>query len=351
MLLACGSAGCVVSGNGHNIVEGDGGATDSGGPWVKIILNGDPTSTHGYASLKIGGSVTFKGEGSCPESAGCSYDWDFGNGKTAKGLTPAAVAYGSEGIFHVTCKLKDKEGKPVAEAKATITAWTGKHTDTFERTNIDWDRNLLLPPLRKEVNYNIKTGWLHVDSNLQRPGSTAILSSPLIKNARVSVIIKRAPDASLEHYTDVILRMHPQKLNGSFYRVRTHEQKSGAQNNTLTLAIFRIDNPEDEHGEELILVEAPGFDPERQKNFRLTIELKDDTAGFPTFNATITEADTPDVIVLEIKDYKDKLMRPDPNGQMCPPLTYAGFVGLTHFSGDTYWDDYQIEDLSMPSAF
>jgi hypothetical protein len=145
--------------------------------------------------------------------------------------------------------------------------------------------------------------------------------------------------------------MHPQKLNGSFYRVRTHEQKSGAQNNTLTVAIFRIDNPDDEHGEELILVETPAFDPERQKNFRLTIELKDDTAGYPTFNVTITEADTPDVIVLEVKDYKDKLMRPDPSGQMCPPLTYAGFVGLTHFSGDTYWDDYQIEDLSMPSAF
>ena len=318
---------------------GDAAAPDIGPlPTPQLMINNDPTSTHGYATVKVGGALTFTGVMSCPAAVGCSYAWNFGNGKTATGKTPAAVTYAKAGQHHVTFTVRDKSNAVVGTAKGLVTAWSGKHSDSFTRAAVDWDTHLWLKPISSAVSFSIKSNWLYTSNTLGLPGSGAIRSSPLVKDVHVEVTIKRSTLTTAIHYTDVILRMHPSKLNGSFYRVRVKEGVA-AYNNEVDLTIFKIISSADEHG--ISLTKTPpilaGYDAARKQDILLKVDLKDDKSGVPVFNVTMASAAAPTKVLLQLKDVKDSTTTPH---------SYAGFTGLTQFKGETYYDNFVVQQLA-----
>ena len=306
------------------------------GVWVSI--NKGAQTTYGHATIKPGGSVSLAGVVSCPAVFGCTYSWDLGNGKKSTAKSPGAVVYSTVGLYHVTFTVRDKNNTVLGQAKADVTVWTGKHTDSFQRTTVDWDKYLWLKPLNSAAVFSIKSNRLLVTHNVGAPGSTAIRSTPLVKDVRVDVTIIRSQITTVVHYCDVILRMHPQKLAGSYYRVRVKEGVA-AYGHELDLTIFKIVSAADEHGINLTPVPPviTNFDAARKKNMRIRIDLVNDKSGVPVFNVTMVEAANPTKILLQIKNLKDTTTAPH---------TYAGFTGLTQFKGQTYFDDFAVQELA-----
>jgi len=303
---------------------------------VEIMLNNDPSATHGHATTLVGGSVTFTGLVNCVPALGCTYSWNFGNGQTGTGLTPAAVTYSTAGLYHVTFTVRDKTSFVLGQATATVTVWTGKHSDNFNRLNVDWDAHLWLKPIHSGAVYTINNQWLRVTHNLGLPGSTAIRSSPLVRNVNMAVVINRSTVTTTDHYSDVIFRMHPKDLQGRFYRVRIKEGPA-VYNNEVTLTIFKIVTAVDEHGNSLTPeVILAGYDPARKQPMLIKINLQDDTAGVPTFNVTMAAASNPTKVLLQLNNIKDTTK---------PPHSYAGFVGLTQYQGYTEFDDFVMQSL------
>ena len=306
------------------------------GVWISI--NKGANTTHGHATIKPGGAVSLDGVVTCPAVFGCQYSWDLGNGKKSTAKSPGSVVYTTAGLYHVTFTVTDKKNTVLGTAKADVVAWTGKHTDNFQRTAVEWDKYLWLKPLNSGAVFSINSNQLHVTHNLGLPGSTAIRSAPLVQDVQVEVTIRRSKLTTTVHYADVILRMHPQKLNGSFYRVRVKEGVA-TYGNEVDLTIFKIFTAADEHG--LNLTPIPpilnNYDPSRTKDMRIKIDLKNNTSGVPVFNVTLVEAAAPAKVLLQIKDLKDT---------STSPHTYAGFTGLTQFDGFTLFDDFVVQDLA-----
>ena len=305
------------------------------GVWVS--LNKGTKTTHGHATIKPGGSVTLAGVVSCPAVFGCTYSWDLGNGTKSSAKSPGAVAYPNKGLYHLTFTVRDKNKTVLGQATADVVAWTGKHTDNFQRKVVDWDKYLWLKPLSSGAKFSIKGTRLHVAHDLGLPGSTAIRSAPAVRDVRVQVTVHRSPFTKTVHYSDVIVRMHPQKLNAAFYRVRVKEGVA-AYGNEVDLTIFKIVSAADEHG--INLTPSPailsGYDPARKKHMRITIDLQDNTSGVPVFNVSMAEAANPTKVLLQLKNIKDTTTKPH---------THAGFTGLTQFKGQTYFDDFVVQAL------
>ena len=77
-----------------------------------------PTSSSGVAPH----SVTFRATGSTGSSA-LTYMWDFGDGTTATGATPAAKVYSATGVFKASVTVKDAAGLTnSAQSVVTVTA-------------------------------------------------------------------------------------------------------------------------------------------------------------------------------------------------------------------------------------
>jgi len=163
-LLACGctpvqrppahDGSLDAAGDGpHGATDGgadapDLGLTEAGSPILLITINNEDASGVGYYTTAPGTALSFAALFSCPSS--CSYAWDFGNGKT-----PAAFSYSQEGLYHVTLTVTDSQDKQLGQAKLVVTAWDGKATDDFERTQMDLDQHLWLAPLDPKAAYAI----------------------------------------------------------------------------------------------------------------------------------------------------------------------------------------------------
>ena len=108
--------------------------------------NGPYTGTEGV-------SITFDGSGSYDTDGSIvSYDWDFGDGNTAAGVSPAH-AYAQDGTFTVTLTVTDDDGatdtktttatvadtEPTAEFSATPTSGLEPLTVTFTDASTSYD--------------------------------------------------------------------------------------------------------------------------------------------------------------------------------------------------------------------
>jgi hypothetical protein len=341
---------------------GDGGPpepdTEAWPVQVSLAVNGN-TDLNGFATISPGASVTFSATVTCPSGSTCvGYNWDFGNGNKGTGLTPAAVTFAA-GYHHVVFTVDDGKGKVLATKDGYVAAWSKTFQDEFNRPNVEWDAHGWVKPIVKDFDWKITNNWLYVSHNHQLPGSTAIMASPLVRNVHAEVTIKRAtvptaPGLDQNHYSDMILRMHPLKWEGSFYRVRVQEAGPG-YDDLLQIAIFKIWDPNDQHGRllndkdqkypwnpanlptqcETGCPELTGFDPQRKQNLRLIIDLTD-VAGVPTFKVKLADPADPTKVFLEEKGATD----PEPT-----PLNYAGTVGLTQFEYETYFDDFLVISL------
>ena len=310
------------------------------GVWLRV--NKRVQTTSGHATIKPGKAVTLDGVVSCPAVFGCKYSWDLGNGTTSTAKSPGSVTYTKVGVHHVTFTVRDKKNTVLGKARADVVVWTGKYTDNFTRTDvpptIQHDKYLWLKPLDAKAIFSIKSNRLHVTHNLGLPGSGALRSAPAVRDVRVQVTVQRSQITTVAHYSDVILRMHPQKLNGAFYRVRLKEGVA-AYGHEIDLTIFKIVTSADEHG--ISLTAKPpvltNYDPSRKKHMRLTIDIKDNASGVPVFNVTVATEAAPTKVLLQIKDLKDTTKAPH---------THAGFTGLTQFKGQTYFDDFVVQELA-----
>ena len=302
-----------------------------------ITING---TNIGFATITPGTALSFAAVVNCPAPHTCLYKWVFGNGATGTGVQPAAVTYAQPGMLHVKLTVTDSGGQTMGTATALVTVWSGTMSDTFNRAKLDWTKDLWIKPLDANAVFSIKSNWLHVTHNLQAPGSSAILAGPLVKDVHVEVTVKRSPLTSVVHYSDVILRMHPSKLAGSFYRVRIKEGVA-QYNNEIDLEIFKIISAADEHG--ISLVAAPptlgGFDPTRTTDIRVIIDLQDDASGIPTFDVVFADASNTSKILLQLKGLKD-------TDTTAPAHAYPGFVGLTQYDGETSFDNFTMKTLT-----
>lgn len=305
------------------------------GVWISI--GNGPKTTHGHATIKPGGAVSLAGVVSCPVVFGCHYSWDLGNGTKSTAQSPGSVVYNTVGLHHLTFTVMDKHNTVLGTARADVAVWTGKYIDKFARTTIEWDKYLWFKPLDSAALFSIKSGMLHVKHDLGLPGSGAIRLAPLVHNLHLEVTIRRSPVTTVIHYSDVILRMHPQKLNGAFYRVRVKEGVA-LYGHEVDLTIFKIVDPANEHGINLTPKPAilHNYDPARKKNMRIKINLRDDKSGVPVFDVYLAEAANPNKILLQMLNIKDTTTAPH---------THAGFTGLTQYTGETYFDDYVVQEL------
>lgn|GEM_PF-4389326 len=341
-----------------------------------IMVNGDTTTTHGYATITPGSSLTFSAVVDCPTGITCTYAWDFGNGETATGVTPAAVTYANAGQYHVTLAVS-ADGKLAGSVDSYISAWAGTFTDDFNRAQLDLAQHYWLAALDPLAIWSIQSNWAHVTHDLEIPGSSALMASIQVKNLHVEVTQRRAAvlfpggtDEQNTHYSDVIVRMDPGNKKGRFYRIRFMEGWSGGDPDdyhSIQIAIFKIIDGNDQHG--ILLndrTQRPSqppyptdandvpvlgdFDPDRNLDFRIIIDVTTDgTTGGPRFNVKVVDAANPSQLILA-ENWTDGLGVPDEVGPTSDPLastpiTGAGLVGITQFSGETYFDDFTLQAL------
>lgn len=328
----------------------------------RVFPTGTIAMEHDFATLRPGGGVELDGVVSCPESmAPCSYRWDFGNGEQSTAEDPGRVYYGPEGFYTVTFTVTNRFGvsdpKP---ARAHVAVWQGTFADDFDRAALDFDRDGYRRPLllTEQPMYSVKGNQLRVTGSWGLPGSTAITAWPVVRNARVEVTKRRQPVATdaegkpVEHYCDIILRGHPQGWSGSFYRVRVWEEVEPGPGNPqargVELAVFKITSAGDQHG---ILIsdpsQPPGTNPTvcqqcayvpdvpRSQDLRVVVELWE-----KQIRARLSDPENPGTVLLTAVA-EDSLPG---------PLLYAGAVGLTHFEGQSTFDDLRVQELTTPPS-
>jgi hypothetical protein len=145
--------------------------------------------------------------------------------------------------------------------------------------------------------------------------------------------------------------MRPSNRSGAFYRVRVW-QGSAAHQDVLEIAVFKIISSDDQHG---ILLndpsqpptadpppywpqEAPmidGFDPERTQDLRLIVDISEDAEGIPIIRAKLVDPADPTRLLLE---------EPGARDVTADPHRYAGLVGLAHFDGESFFDDFWMTE-------
>ena len=305
-----------------------------------------------YLTITTGESVYFTSKVYCPKDAiPCSFLWDFGDGQTSTVQDPGKHTYAKAGFYTAKFTVTDAKGKKdPTPSVAYVTAWSGQFSDDFKRTNVDWDKHGWRRPLLRPVDpmYTIKSGWLHITGDWGLPGSTAILAWPQVKDFHLEVTKRRHAKSSEEHYSDIILRMHPSSGIGQFYRVRIWEE--GLPDSGLEIAIFKIVSPTDEHGyllndaaqpqsaKAINCKQCPYFENyPRTKDLRIIVE-----AQGATIKARIEDPKDPGTAVLTTST-TDTLGK---------PYLYEGMVGLTHFEGISDFDDITFKKLNslVPDA-
>lgn len=114
-------------------VTDDRGATDSVTKSVVIgAANSAPTAAFSASSsglvVTVNGATSTDSDGSIT-----SYEWDFGDGSSATGVTPAAHVYAAPGSYAITLKVTDDDGATDTETRSlTVSALLAE--DVFART-------------------------------------------------------------------------------------------------------------------------------------------------------------------------------------------------------------------------
>lgn len=313
---------------------------------ASALPNGVISVPRDYITLKPGGKVNLKGKVYCPAaSSPCSYRWTFGDGKTSTARDPGTYTFVKPGFYPVTFTVTDAKGKAdPTPSVARVAVWNGAFSDNFNRPNVAWDKFGWRKPVFVDDKpmWSVKAGWLHTDNGWGLPGSTAILAWPEVKDFHLEVTKRRQGDATKEHYSDVILRLDPTGGVERFYRVRFWEE-AGA-NNGLEIAIFKIVQSADEHGYLLndstqpqagkptVCKACPYYmNYPRTKNMRIIVE-----AVGAQIRARIEDPAKPGVAVLSTSTI-------DTLGKA---YTYKGVVGLTHFEGISFFDNFSFKAIS-----
>jgi hypothetical protein len=352
---------------------------DVNGPFIptdpveaKISVASAAALAENFKTINPGEGLSFKAEAACPAGAVCNYRWDFGGGKTAEGLDGGTQTF-AKGYHHVRFTVSNVNNYVLGEAHAYVAAWDGEFSDNFDRSSMEWDKYGWVKPVQQDFEYVIKDSWLYLEHDHRAPGSTGLVAMPLMKSARAEVTVRRYPHGTEIHYMDVLFRVHPEKRETSFYRVRI-DQSSAASGDHLRIAVFKIFN-EDQHGMLLSDTTQPidpwasltdckvrddcdptkytvncllgkcvptgclgctkkaPFDSARTQDFRVIIDFRD-VSGLPTWDVKVVDPQNPTTIFVEQKNIQDT----SPN-----PHTYAGMVGLAHFDLETYFDDFYVK--------
>jgi hypothetical protein len=339
--------------------DGGGGSGDDSAIRLDDYPDGVIEAPYAYVTLAPGEPFNFKGRVVCPASqAPCSYRWSFGDGRTSNIKDPGDLSF-AVGFYPVTFTVVGATGRAdPTPSTVNIAVWNGEFKDDFNRPALRWDADGWRAPLlettpEQQPLYSIDNGWLKVIGDYNRPGSTAILAWPLLGDSHVEVTKRRQADAKVEHYCDVMLRVHPSGNIVSFIRVRVWEEASSPnpnQGDGIEIAIFKITRPDDEHGvlinDEIKNHEVGhtvcnpgggyGACPYRQgvsrsENLRLVVEVKQTKIFARVF--ALSNLTTPLLTSTGTDDYG-------------PPHLYAGAVGLTHFEGLSYFDDFLVRRLN-----
>jgi len=307
-----------------------------------------------YVTINPGEAVTLRSTGQCPADE-CSVRWDFGDGRTSTERDPQPVTYDEVGFYHVTLTATAESGGSTVD-HAYVAVWEGRFSDDFDRQRLDhlahgWRPPLAWPDQQGEVRWEIADNWLRTSGYLALPATTGLTAWPAVRDQHVEVTIKRSQQLDRAHFSDVLLRMHPLRLNGGFYRVRLQQEPAPGMGQRGTalgveIAIFKITNPADEHG---ILLndtsQPPATKPTNcrqcpylaayplDSDLRLTIDLEDHGGG-ARFDVRLSDPQNPTQVLLSstVTDSEN-------------PLSYAGFTGLTQFEGTTLFDDFVLEQL------
>jgi len=302
-------------------------------------------TTSDQITIKTGEAVYFTSKVYCPDDATpCTFKWDFGDGQTSTQQDPGKHVYKKAGFYKVTLLVtganKTKDPKP---SVVQVTAWNGTFKDDFNRAKVEYDKYGWRRPLliTDKPMYDIQKGWLHITGEWGLPGSTGILAWPQVKNFHLEVTKRRETDTTDEHYSDVIVRMHPSGGTGQFYRVRIWEEN--APDSGIEIAIFKIMSPDDEHGYLLNDPSQPQSTKPTQcklcpykekyprtKDLRIIVDVQG-----ATIKARIEDPKVPGVAVLT---------SPPTTDTIGAPYLYAGAVGLTHFEGISYFDDFVLKE-------
>lgn len=339
---------------------------------TKISVANAAALTENFKTINPGEGLSFKAEVSCPAGAECKYRWDFGGGKTAEGLDGGTQTF-AKGYHHVRFTVSNVNDYVLGQAHVYVAAWDGEFSDDFNRASMEWDEHGWVKPVQQDFEYVIKDDWLYLEHDHRAPGSTGLVAMPLMLDSRAEVTVRRYPHGTEIHYMDVLFRVHPEKRETSFYRVRV-DQSSAASGDHLRIAVFKIFN-EDQHGMLLSdttqkidpwasltdckvrddcdpnaytvncllgkcvptgclgCTKVAPFDSARKQDFRIIIDFRD-VNGIPTWDVKVVDpADTTKVFV-EQKNIQD--VSPDPH-------LYAGMVGLAHFDLETYFDDFYVK--------
>ncbi len=307
------------------------------------VPSGVIDSASNYLAVAPGGSVYFTSKVYCPvDATPCTYLWDFGDGQTSSVQDPGAHVFSKLGFYKVTLQVTDAKGKKDPTPSAVyVTAWTGTFTDKFNRAKVQFDKFGWRRPLLvvEKPMYDIQKGWLHITGDEGMPGSTGILAWPQVQNFHLEVTKKRQAVKTEEHYSDILLRMHPSGGTGQFYRVRIWEE--GSKDAGIEIAIFKIMSPDDEHGfllndptqpqktKPTVCKACPFYGPYPwNKDLRIIVDAKG-----ATISARIEDPKVPGKAILSTKT-TDTLGK---------PYVYSGVVGLTHFEGISYFDDFSLK--------
>ena len=326
-------------------------------------------------------ALALKGVVSCvPKDAVCTPHWEFLSLKKRvdNTLEPAPVTLG-RGFHRVVLTVTTVGDEVVGRANAYVSAWDGVFSDDFNRNLIDADNQGWLTP--RGSDYQIRDGWLFARLGTERDGAPPITAYPVLTNLRASVILRRSPYPWQPYRADIFLRVNPLRRDGARYRVRI-ERATEAEGNRLQMAVIKLtaDDPTVgvvlsdlsqpitdletmqackldtdclalAHGEAKVCrygrclpsscvgcVSLQGFDPKRERDLHVTIELRD-VAGVPTFAVTLADSRDSSRVYLLQEGIEDRT--PQPIG--------AGLVALGHLGLDGYFDDILIEDLSAPA--
>jgi hypothetical protein len=340
--------------------RGDAGGGSGNDMEIRIddLPDGVIEAPYAFLTLAPGEPFNFKGRVVCPAAlAPCSTRWSFGDGRTSDLEDPGPISFPVVGFYPVTFTVTGAKGRAdPTPSTVNVAVWNGEIKDDFNRPTLGWAKDGWRTPLievtqdpQPQPLYSIDNGWLKVVGDYNRPGSTAILAWPLVSDSHVEVTKRRQADATVEHYCDVMLRVHPSGNIVSFIRVRIWEEAASANpslGNGIEIAVFKITRPEDEHGvlinDEIKSHEvghtvcnpgaAYGACPYRQgvprtENLRIVVDVT---------GTKITAR------VYALSDLTTPLLSSTATDDYGTPHLYAGAVGLTHFEGLSHFDDFLL---------
>jgi PKD repeat protein len=317
--------------------------TDFGPP--PVLPNGVIDLRYDSVTIGPGESVDFRSKVFCPPTASpCTYLWAFGNGQTSTLQNPGKIVFDKLGYYVVKLTVTDATGlTDPLPSKAYVAVWNGEFKDGFNRAEVEydqygWHRPLLYDELPL---FSIESGWLKERGDWTTPGSTALMAWPLVKDVHVEVLQRRVPESQGDHFSDIIVRMHPSGGVSQFYRVRIWQEGTSAAG--LEIAIFKISDGNDQHG---ILISDPTQPPStrptqckacpylpsypRNKDFKIVVDVQG-----RHFHARLEDPAKPGVAILT-SETDDPLE---------PPFLDEGLVGLTHFQGISHFEDFVMRKI------